>query len=192
MALGAAVRVLGDYGMNRVAGEELALGGYARGRLGEIPGLELYRSWDGDTARIGVATFNLRGFQHSQLAVILGAEFGIGVRNGCFCAHPLMVDLLHVDPAEAELVRCRLIAGDRRSVPGAVRMSMGLGTTRGDVDRLVEAITQIISRGPRWTYDVSPVTGEYAPRPDPRVWPELAVPLTRPALWGRATVSGTE
>ncbi|MGD0834684.1 MAG: aminotransferase class V-fold PLP-dependent enzyme [Candidatus Dormibacteria bacterium] len=192
VALGAAVRVLGDYGMNRVAGEELELGAYARGRLAEIPGIELYRSWHDDSARIGVVTFNLGGFQHSQLAVVLSAEFGIGVRNGCFCAHPLMVDLLHVDPAEAELVRCRLIAGDRRSVPGAVRMSMGLGTTRGDVDRLVEALTRIAGEGPRWTYDVSPVTGEYAPRPDPRVWPELAVPLTRPALWGRAAASRSE
>jgi hypothetical protein len=139
-----------------------------------------------------VVTFNVSGFEHSKLAVILSAEFGIGVRNGCFCAHPLMVDLLQVPPAEAELVRCRLSAGDRRRVPGAIRMSLGLGSTRDHVDRLVDALTQLVCEGPRWTYDVSPDTGDYLPTPDPRSWPELTIPLSRPAPWGRAPVPASE
>ena len=188
IALGAALQVLSRYGMHRLAAEELALGGYAREQLRRIPDVELFQLWGDDAERIGVVTFNVRGYEHSKLAVILSAEFGIGVRHGCFCAHPLMVDLLHVDPAEADLVRCRLMAGDKRRVPGAVRMSIGLGTTRADVDRLVDALKQIIAGGPRWTYDVSPETGDFAPKPDPRLWPELAVALTRPELWGRADV----
>jgi selenocysteine lyase/cysteine desulfurase len=191
VALGAAVQVLSSYGMRRVADEELALGSYARRRLQQIPNVDAYRLWSDEAERIGVVTFNVRGYEHSKLAIILSAEFGIGVRHGCFCAHPLMVDLLHVDAAEAARVRDRLMQGDRRHVPGAVRMSVGLGTTREDVDRLVDAVAQIVSQGPRWTYDVSPQTGEFAPNPDPRVWPELTVPLSRPSSWGRANCSSS-
>ena len=66
-------------------------------------------------------TFNLAGFNHALLAAVLSAEYGIGVRDGAFCAHPLLRD-----------------AHAGRSRGGAVRASVGIGTCAADVDRLVE------------------------------------------------------
>jgi selenocysteine lyase/cysteine desulfurase len=188
VALGAAVQLLNGYGMSRLASEESALARYARGRIQAIPNVDVYRLWGAEASRIGVVAFNVRGYEHSHVAAILSAEFGIGVRHGCFCAHPLMLDLLHVDPAAAAQVRNRLRQGDRRRVPGAVRMSIGLGTTKGDVDYLVESLAQIVSDGPRWTYAVSLESGEFAPSPDPRPWPMLTVALSHNAS-GRAESS---
>ena len=74
------------------------------------------------------------------------------MRDGRFCAHPL-VDRL---TTEAE---------------GAVRASLGLGTTAEDVDRLADALTTLVERGPGWTYAV--IDGRWTPAPTP------AAPSTR-------------
>ena len=171
VALAEATRVLERYGMGRLAAEELRLGTYARTALRTVPDIELYGLWDADAPRIGVVLFNLRDYHHSQLAAILSSEYAIGVRHGCFCAHPLMLALLHVNRSEAASIRARMKAGDKLHVPGAVRLSIGLGTTEADIDYLVDALKGIIAKGPRWKYGVDPQTGEYAPTPDPRPWP---------------------
>ena len=56
---------------------------------------------EGSVDRVGVATFNLDGYRHPLLAAVLSAEHAIGVRHGCFCAHPLIARLLDVPHAEA-------------------------------------------------------------------------------------------
>ncbi len=188
VALGAAVQVLNSYGMSRLATEELKLARYARGRIQDIPKVDVYRLWNSEADRIGVVTFNVRGYEHSHLAAILSAEFGIGVRHGCFCAHPLMLELLHVDPSAAAQIRNEFRHGYRPRVPGAVRMSIGLGTTKDEVDYLVDALARIVSDGPQWNYTVSPQSGEFAPTPDPRPWPALTVALSHNSL-GRAESS---
>lgn len=171
VALAEATRVLERYGMGRLGAEELSLATHAWSALRTVPDIELYGLWDADAPRIGVSLFNLRGYDHSQLATILSAEYAIGVRHGCFCAHPLMLELLHVDRSAAASIRARMKAGDKLQVPGAVRLSIGLGTTKADIDYLVDALKAISAEGPRWKYGVDPQTGEYAPMPDPRPWP---------------------
>ncbi len=185
VAMGAACRALADYGMAHLADEELALAAYARQRLATIPGLELYALWDVGAPRLGIVAFNLRGYWHSELAAILSAEHGIGVRHGCFCAHPLVLHLLRIAPSEAGVIRAEIAGGDRGHVPGAVRASMGLGTTRADVDALHAALASLVASGPGWRYRLEPATGEYLPEPEPRTWPALPV-----ALSGSAGVHG--
>ncbi|HEX5811523.1 MAG TPA: cysteine desulfurase, partial [Pseudonocardia sp.] len=46
------------------------------------------------------------------------------------------------------------------------RVSIGLGTTPEHVDRLVDALTTLVTRGVSWTY--APVRGRWTPTPDPR------------------------
>jgi hypothetical protein len=48
----------------------------------------------------------------------------------------------------------------------ALRVSIGLGTTTEHVDRLVDALTTLVTRGASWTY--APLQGRWAPTPDPR------------------------
>ncbi|WP_298339025.1 aminotransferase class V-fold PLP-dependent enzyme [Ferrimicrobium sp.] len=177
VAMAIACDTLANYGMDKLAAEEISLAQYARQRLGEVPGIELYRLWEPEAPRIGVVTFNLAPYDHSHLAAILSAEYGIGVRHGCFCAHPLILELLNVSDDQATSLRAELKAGRRPRLPGAVRMSVGIGTTHEDVEYLVASLTQIANDGPRWTYAIDPTTGEFAPDPDPRPWPDLPITL---------------
>src|SRR5205085_678477 len=80
-----------------------------------------------------------------RVAAYLSAEFGIGVRDGRFCAHPLL---------------------QRLGVDGAVRASVGLGTSIGDVDRLIEALHQLVRHGARWNY--AHIEGQWSPLPETR------------------------
>ena len=175
VALGVACDTLRAVGMQRLADEERELWSYARSRFARVPGFEHYRLWSVDHPRVGLFTFSLAGYPHDQLAAILSAEHGVGVRHGCFCAHPLMMELLHVDRAEADRLIAETRRGEHPRLPGAARVSFGLSTTRHDVDVLTDALSRIAADGPGWTYAVSPLTGEWEPEPDPRTLPALTL-----------------
>ena len=97
VALAAACRALLALGMDAVAAHERSLAVRMWTALERVPGLELLTQWPrGTVDRVGVATFNLRGYRDPLLAAILSAEHAIGVRHGCFCAHPLMTHVLRV------------------------------------------------------------------------------------------------
>jgi len=173
VALGVACRALQDVGMDRIAAHEARLLAQLRGGLAQIPGVRQYSLWGDDHPRIGVCTFNMRGLGYAEVAAALSAEHGIGVRHGCFCAHPLMTRLLGVDDNQSERIRADLRAGLSPAVPGAVRASIGLGTTTFDVARIVEAVTDIAQAGPAWSYRSSPDGTDCRPNPDPRQRPAL-------------------
>jgi selenocysteine lyase/cysteine desulfurase len=177
VALGVACDTLAEAGMAAVAAEEGALLSHARERLGRVPGFEHYRVWPADHPRVGLLTFNLGDMPYDKLAAILSAEHGIGIRHGCFCAHPLMMRLLRVDDAEAHRLIDETRAGHHERLPGAARMSLGLGSSREDVDAFTDALTAIATNGPAWTYAVNPHTDEFEPDPDPRPLPELPMRL---------------
>ena len=114
--------------------------------LAQIPGLTTIRIWDDAPDRMAVTSFVIDGWDSSKLATILAAEYGIGVRDGRFCAHPLLA---------------------RFSPTGtAVRVSLGAGTTSEHVDRLLDALASIVRHGPTWNY-VNPGSG-WAPQPETR------------------------
>ncbi|GBE31054.1 putative cysteine desulfurase [bacterium BMS3Bbin04] len=57
----------------------------------QIDGAILYGlGTDNLDRRLGVIAFNLGDIPHAKVAAILAYEHGIGVRNGCFCAHPFV------------------------------------------------------------------------------------------------------
>ncbi|HEX8497888.1 MAG TPA: aminotransferase class V-fold PLP-dependent enzyme [Actinomycetales bacterium] len=120
--------------------------------LAQVPGVRLVRLFADAPSSIGVVTFTVEGVEAGLVAAYLSAEHGIGVRDGKFCAHPLL---------------------DRLGLPaGAVRASVGVGSRSEDVDRLVAAVRQLVSDGPSATYAV--VQGRWAPTPDPRPVPAWA------------------
>ncbi|MGH2446915.1 MAG: aminotransferase class V-fold PLP-dependent enzyme [Candidatus Limnocylindria bacterium] len=175
VALGVACDALAKAGMETIAAEEAELLAYARERLAGIDGFGHYRVWPADHPRVGLLTFNLGEMPYDLLAAVLSAEHGIGIRHGCFCAHPLMVQLLKVGDAEVGRLLDETRAGRHERLPGAARMSLGLGSTREDVDAFADALRAIATDGPRWTYAVNPGTDEYEPNPDPRPLPALRV-----------------
>ena len=90
-----------------------------------------------------MASFTLDGYRAEDLAAQLSADYAIGVRHGCFCAHPLITRLLNVPEAEAERLQAELRAGREPDLPGAVRASIGLGTTLGDIEALATALDEL-------------------------------------------------
>ena len=164
VALAAACRRLREVGMDTVAAHERALAARLWDGLRAVPGLHTMRLWRAAAAdRVGVATFTLDGYPHPLLAAILSAEHAIGARHGCFCAHPLITRLLGVSNANLARLRAQLQAGRRPPLPGAVRASVGLGTTPGDINRLTRALHELGESGPRWRYRHIPEHDEYEP-----------------------------
>jgi hypothetical protein len=88
-----------------------------------------------------------------------------------------MVQLLKIDDVEVGRLLDETRAGHHERLPGAARMSLGLGSTRADVDALTDALRAIATDGPRWTYAVNDGSAEYEPTPDPRPLPALPMRL---------------
>jgi len=165
IALAAAIRQLQAIGMDAVAQHEADLTAYALRRLAEVPGIQIFGDPDPDhaTARVGAIPFNLRGVSHFLVAAILGYEFGIGVRNGCFCAHPYIMHLLGLSPEEAHTVRTNVATGHKSRMPGLIRASFGLYNTFEDVDALVDALGHIARGEYQGTYIQDEAHGDFTP-----------------------------
>ena len=166
IAFGAAVEELEKVGMASIAEHEAELTAYALRQLTKIPGLTIYGDTDPAStgARLGVIPFEMDGLSHFLVASILGYEFGIGVRSGCFCAHPYILKLLSLSPDQAHSVRERILSGDKSNMPGLVRASFGLYNTFEDVDALVEALHRIALGEYQGMYDQDLASGEFSPR----------------------------
>jgi selenocysteine lyase/cysteine desulfurase len=177
VALGVACRTLQAAGMEAVAAAEHELVGDTAERLAAIPGVRPLRMWAPGNPRIGVFPFTVEGLPYAEVAAALSAEYGIGVRHGCFCAHPLVAHLLGVDEATDRRIRWAMQRGAPVRLPGAVRASVGLATVADDLDRLVDALGVLTTDGPRWPYLSSPDGTDCRPDPDPRPWPQLPVDL---------------
>lgn len=167
VALRAAIDELSGIGWAEIAAHDLELAHLLRSGLAAIEGVELLGP-PPDQATLPLAAFNLEGAPHPLVAARLSAEHGIGVRHGCFCAHPYLMRLLGLSQKEIDDYRQAVYAGDRRRIPGAVRASAGINTTVEDVDRFLAAVTHIASTPPAFAYTQDPATGDY--------WPEGEVP----------------
>ncbi|MFW6159192.1 MAG: aminotransferase class V-fold PLP-dependent enzyme [Planctomycetota bacterium] len=167
VALACAARVLRSIGMENVAEHERELTRRALRKLGRLPGLTLYGERDPELGRdrLGVITMNVRRLGHGELAAALGHEWGIGVRNGCFCAQPYVRELMGVSDREMKSIAEHLAVGDHTAVPGMVRVSFGLYSTPDEVDYFVDALASILSDGPRSEYVLDEHYRDYVPDP---------------------------
>ncbi len=165
VALAAAIRQLQAVGMETVARHEAELTAYALEKLPGVPGLHLYGDPDPHTAasRLGVIPMQIEGVSHFLAAAILGNEFGIGVRSGCFCAHPYLLHLFGYSAEEANAIRRRMLSGDRTEMPGLVRASFGLYNTKAEVDAFVEAMDCIACGEYHGQYLQEQSSGEFIP-----------------------------
>lgn len=150
-------------GSDRVglAASEQALTERLRVDLADIPGVTVHTLFGGEVETIGVVTFTVAGQSSAVVAAALSAEHGIGVRDGAFCAQPLVRRLLGAAGCSVE-----------DGTGHAIRASVGLATTTEHVVRLVAAIDSIASRGPRRRYIT--VDGRPAPAVDDRELPVIA------------------
>jgi len=98
------------------------------------------------------------------VAAVLSFEGGIGVRNGCFCAHPYILRLLKVPGEQALRHQEDISSGTRRGLPGLVRISFGCYNTIEEVDHAAETLTRMAAGSVSGEYDQDPASGAYWPR----------------------------
>ena len=183
VALAAAIRVLRRIGMEAIAGHEHHLMEYAYAQLSAMPGITLYGPTDNLEEKVGVIPFNVTGVHHALTAAILGIEGGIGVRNGCFCAHPYVKELLGVGSEEDRMVTAEVLAGNKSRLPGMVRASLGCYNNEADIDAMVEMLERILRHEYHGRYVQNTATGAFHAEgfaPDFRSYVSFDEPTTPP------------
>ncbi|MEX1059335.1 MAG: aminotransferase class V-fold PLP-dependent enzyme [Candidatus Saccharimonadales bacterium] len=163
VALAASLRFLSKVGIQNIARDEAELTAYALNKLSQIKGIEIFGDANPQSAdkRLGVIPFKVEGLKHSLVAAILGTEWGIGVRSGCFCAHPYVTRLLNMNKEEVDKFGYDVLHGDKSSMPGLVRISIGMYNTKEEVDYLSEALKAITLGNYKGNYKQDIKTGEY-------------------------------
>lgn len=164
VAMARAAKSLQAIGWDIIAQHETSLTSYALTKLQKVPGLTVYGDSNPGRAhhRSGVIPFTLQNVPSHLVAASLGFEWGIGVRSGCFCAHPYVMSLLGIDNRGQQRIRYNLLHRRRDLVPGMVRLSFGLYNTTAEIDVLIEALTAI-AKGQHANYVVDSRTGQYTP-----------------------------
>jgi selenocysteine lyase/cysteine desulfurase len=163
VALHAAIDVLAEIGWPAITAHDSHVAHLLRHGLATIPGVRVLGP-DLGVDTLPVVTFTVEGLPHGLVAARLSAEDGIGVRHGCFCAHPYMMRLLGLAEDEVVDFRNEMRQGDRTRMPGAVRASAGINTTEADVSRLLSAVARIAAGAPaQASYVQDPGSGDYIP-----------------------------
>ena len=145
-ALAAACTTLGGLEPTELDRHEASLRGRLVAGLSALEGVDVLRLWPDSEEPVGVVTFTVDGIEPGRVAAYLSAEHGLGVRDGRFCAQPL-------------LKRLGLTGG-------AVRASIGIGISVGDVDRLVAGVRALLAGDVRGDYVL--VDGAWTLAEDPR------------------------
>lgn len=113
---------------------------------------QIFSDTNPDTDTIGVVNFSVAGYDAGLVAAYLSAEHGVGLRDGRFCAHPLL---------------------KRLGLPsGSLRASFGVGSRLEDAQRLLAGIDELHRTGLGWDYVVD--SGRWVPANDARSYPDWA------------------
>ncbi|MFJ4896416.1 aminotransferase class V-fold PLP-dependent enzyme [Streptomyces sp. NPDC088727] len=150
-SIASACKALTEAGFDSLVAREQQLVSEVRAGLAEVPEVKVLSLFGDDAPRVGVISFVVEGWNSSHFAAALSAEYGIGVRDGLFCAHPLVRTLLGSDPQDVG--EC----GAPEAEPGekslnAIRVSFGAGTPDEHIERFVRAVRELVSEGAQWKY----------------------------------------
>ncbi|MDR2357465.1 MAG: SufS family cysteine desulfurase [Oscillospiraceae bacterium] len=118
VGLAAAVKYIESLGWDNIESRETALMRRLMSGLAEQKRVSVIGSPDPAAERYGVVSFNIDGVHSHDAATILDS-FGIAIRAGAHCAHPLL---------------------DYLGVKNGCRASLGVYNTERDIDRLLECI----------------------------------------------------
>ncbi|MFD9337908.1 aminotransferase class V-fold PLP-dependent enzyme [Streptomyces sp. NPDC060028] len=150
-SIASACRALTEAGFDTLVAREQELIAQVRAGLAEVPAVRVLSLFGDDAPRVGVISFVVDGWNSSHFAAALSAEYGIGVRDGLFCAHPLVRTLLGSEPqAQGECGAPEAAPGERSL--NAIRVSFGAGTPDEHVERFVRAVRELVEDGAKWEY----------------------------------------
>ncbi len=124
IGLAEAVKYLSKIGMNNVEKYEKELVKYTFDKIRELGDeIDIYGPSD-LSLRGGIVSFNLRGIHHHVVGMLLDT-YGVAVRTGMHCAHPLHY---------------------RLGLKGTVRASYYIYNIREEIDVFIDALRDIIKR----------------------------------------------
>ncbi|HKU36197.1 MAG TPA: aminotransferase class V-fold PLP-dependent enzyme [Paenarthrobacter sp.] len=150
--LARATQVLASLDQQAWHDHEAAIRSYLVEGLQSIDGVTVHQIFSDSNDTIGVVNFSVEGFDAGLVAAYLSAEHGVGLRDGRFCAHPLL---------------------KRLGLPsGSLRASFGVGSRLEDAARLLKGIQELKGTGLGWDYVVD--EGRWVPANDHRSYPEWA------------------
>ncbi|MFE9455425.1 aminotransferase class V-fold PLP-dependent enzyme [Streptomyces californicus] len=150
-SIASACKALTEAGFDNLVAREQELVSRVRDGLAEVPEVQVLSLFGDDAPRVGVISFVVRGWNSSHFAAALSAEYGIGVRDGLFCAHPLVRTLLGSDPQDPGECGAPEAEPGERSL-NAIRVSFGAGTPDEHIDRFLRAVSELVRDGARWNY----------------------------------------
>lgn len=120
VGLGAALEYIMQYNFDEIEAYEQSLIKYTTGVMQDVPGLKIIGT---APDKGGVFSFTIQGIHPQDLAFILGKE-GVAIRTGHFCAEPIVNHLGYTSLARA---------------------SLGIYSTKEDVDDFIKALYKAIS-----------------------------------------------
>ncbi|MFE7130677.1 aminotransferase class V-fold PLP-dependent enzyme [Streptomyces sp. NPDC057638] len=150
-SIASACKALTEAGFEGLVARERELIATVREGLAAVPEVRILSLFGDDAPRVGVISFVVEGWNSSHFAAALSAEYGIGVRDGLFCAHPLVRTLLGSDAEQPGECGAPEAAPGERSL-NAIRVSFGAGTPDEHVERFVRAVRELVTEGARWNY----------------------------------------
>lgn len=118
IGLGAAVDYLSAIGMENIQAHEQAILEYATEKLREIKGLKIHGT---EKEKAGIISFTMDCAAPSDIGMTLD-KMGVAVRAGHHCCMPLMA---------------------RLGIDATARASLGLYSTKDDIDQLVEGVKKV-------------------------------------------------
>ncbi len=166
VALAVAIGTLQGWGLGSIVEHERELTRHLLDGLKSLPGISIYGVADKGELndRLGILSFNLGDKHHQFVAAALSWEWGIGVRSGCFCAHPYLLHLLGLEEGAIASARGAIMNGNDAVVPGAIRVSFAPYNTFEEVDVLLDAVGAILRGDTRDEYEQDSVSGSFSPR----------------------------
>ncbi|MEU9194099.1 aminotransferase class V-fold PLP-dependent enzyme [Streptomyces hundungensis] len=150
-SIASACKALTEAGFDALVSRERHLIAKVREGLAAVPEVRVLSLFGDDAPRVGVISFVVDGWNSSHFAAALSAEYGIGVRDGLFCAHPLARTLLGSDPQDPGECGAPEAEPGERSL-NAIRVSFGAGTPDEHVERFVRAVRELVVDGAKWRY----------------------------------------
>ncbi|GHA84835.1 aminotransferase class V-fold PLP-dependent enzyme [Streptomyces chryseus] len=150
-AIASACKALTEAGFDSLVEREQRLVTKVREGLAEVDAVRVLSLFGDDAPRVGVISFVVDGWNSSHFAAALSAEYGIGVRDGLFCAHPLVRTLLGSAPQDPGECGAPEAEPGERSL-NAIRVSFGAGTPDEHVERFVGAVKELVKDGAKWNY----------------------------------------
>ncbi len=126
IGLNAGLDYMDGMGMEENYRQKMALLSLLREGLSPMDGVKVYGSLSHDR-HVPLLSFNISGMHPSDAGMILDGDHDIAVRTGLHCA-PLVHETLGTAPG------------------GAVRISLGWNSTQKDIDRVLEAISEMRAR----------------------------------------------